>query len=71
MLLIAAPAMILIMLAIKVTSRGNAIFTQRRYGLDGQQILVYKFRTMTTCEDGDQVTPHVVRFRHPHKETGE
>jgi putative colanic acid biosynthesis UDP-glucose lipid carrier transferase len=29
-------------------------FRQRRYGLDGQEIRVWKFRTMTVCEDGPQ-----------------
>jgi putative colanic acid biosynthesis UDP-glucose lipid carrier transferase len=28
------------------------LFKQRRYGLNGEQILVYKFRSMTVCEDG-------------------
>ena len=32
------------------------LFRQRRYGLDGREILVYKFRTMTVCEDGARVT---------------
>jgi len=38
--------------AIKLSSPGPAIFKQRRYGLNGEEILVYKFRTMTVCEDG-------------------
>jgi putative colanic acid biosynthesis UDP-glucose lipid carrier transferase len=54
-LTIAAPLMVLIAAAVKVTSRGPAIFKQRRYGLDGQEILVYKFRTMTVLEDGAQI----------------
>jgi putative colanic acid biosynthesis UDP-glucose lipid carrier transferase len=35
-----------------LSSPGPAIFKQRRYGLNGEEILVYKFRTMTVCEDG-------------------
>jgi putative colanic acid biosynthesis UDP-glucose lipid carrier transferase len=31
------------------------IFKQRRYGLDGRQITVYKFRTMSVTEDGDTI----------------
>jgi len=31
------------------------IFKQRRYGLDGNEITVYKFRTMTVTEDGPSV----------------
>ncbi|MEN9239978.1 MAG: sugar transferase, partial [Thermostichales cyanobacterium SZTDM-1c_bins_54] len=30
-------------------------FVQRRYGLHGEEIKVYKFRSMTVCEDGDHV----------------
>jgi putative colanic acid biosynthesis UDP-glucose lipid carrier transferase len=31
------------------------LFAQRRYGVDGKEIRVLKFRTMTVCEDGDQI----------------
>jgi putative colanic acid biosynthesis UDP-glucose lipid carrier transferase len=49
------PLLAVIALAIKVGSPGPAIFKQRRYGLDGEEILVYKFRSMTVTEDGDSV----------------
>jgi putative colanic acid biosysnthesis UDP-glucose lipid carrier transferase len=49
------PLMILIAVAIKLTSPGAVIFRQRRYGLDGEQITVYKFRSMRVSEDGEQV----------------
>ena len=39
---------------IKLTSPGPVFFRQRRYGLDGREIRVWKFRTMTVCEDGPQ-----------------
>ena len=52
MLLIALPVMLLIALAIKLTTPGSVIFRQSRYGLDGAEIVVYKFRTMTVTEDG-------------------
>lgn len=55
MLLLAAPLMLVIGLVIRLTSPGSVIFRQRRYGLDGEQIIIYKFRTMTVSEDGDQV----------------
>jgi putative colanic acid biosynthesis UDP-glucose lipid carrier transferase len=42
-------------IAVKLSSPGPALFKQRRYGLNGQEILVYKFRTMTVCEDGQEV----------------
>lgn len=56
MLLLAAPFMLAIAVAVKLTSPGSVIFRQRRYGLDGEEIIVYKFRTMTVSEDGAQVT---------------
>jgi putative colanic acid biosynthesis UDP-glucose lipid carrier transferase len=54
-LIIISGPMALIALAIKLTSRGPIFFRQRRYGLNGEQIRVLKFRTMTVCEDGDKV----------------
>ena len=56
-LLLAAAAlpMAVIAAAIKVTSRGPVFFRQRRYGLDGRQILVWKFRTMKCCDNGTSV----------------
>jgi putative colanic acid biosysnthesis UDP-glucose lipid carrier transferase len=54
-LVAAAPLMLAIALAIKLTSPGPAMFRQRRYGLDGREIVVYKFRTMTVMEDGGVV----------------
>jgi putative colanic acid biosynthesis UDP-glucose lipid carrier transferase len=44
--------LLLIAIGVKATSPGPAIFRQRRYGLDGKEIIVYKFRSMTVCEDG-------------------
>jgi putative colanic acid biosynthesis UDP-glucose lipid carrier transferase len=41
--------------AVKLGSRGPMIFKQRRYGLHGEEIIVYKFRSMTVAEDGDNV----------------
>jgi len=51
-LLAAAPVMLLIATAIKLTSPGPVLFRQRRYGLNGEEIFVYKFRSMRVCEDG-------------------
>lgn len=47
--------MSLIALAVKLTSKGPVIFKQKRYGLDGKQILVYKFRSMRTQDNGPVV----------------
>jgi putative colanic acid biosysnthesis UDP-glucose lipid carrier transferase len=54
-LLLLSPLMLLIALGVKLGSPGPVIFKQRRYGLDGQEILVYKFRSMTVTEDGSQI----------------
>jgi putative colanic acid biosysnthesis UDP-glucose lipid carrier transferase len=47
--------MLLIAAAVKLSSSGPVFFRQRRYGLNGEEIRVLKFRTMTVCEDGDKV----------------
>ena len=54
-LLLVSPFMVLIAIMVKAGSPGPAIFKQRRYGLDGEQILVYKFRSMAVVEDGGAV----------------
>jgi putative colanic acid biosynthesis UDP-glucose lipid carrier transferase len=46
------PLMAAIAFAIMVTSPGPVIFRQRRYGLHGETIIVYKFRSMTVTDDG-------------------
>lgn len=50
-LVLLAPLLLAIVAAIKLTSRGPVMFQQRRYGLDGREIVIYKFRTMTVTED--------------------
>ncbi|SDH35728.1 MULTISPECIES: undecaprenyl-phosphate glucose phosphotransferase [unclassified Duganella] len=49
------PIMLVIAAAVKLTSPGPIIFRQRRYGLYGEEIIVYKFRSMTVAEDGAKV----------------
>ena len=59
-LLAIAPLFAAIALAVKATSPGPVMFRQRRYGLDGGEITVYKFRSMRVTEDGTvirQATP--------------
>jgi len=66
-LIAAAPLMLAIAAAIRLTMPGPVLFRQRRYGLDGAPIEVWKFRTMRVQEDGavvrqatrcdDRVTP--------------
>ncbi len=47
-----SPLLIIIALGVRMTSPGPAIFRQRRNGLDGEEIIVYKFRSMRTQDDG-------------------
>jgi putative colanic acid biosynthesis UDP-glucose lipid carrier transferase len=50
------PVLLAVAVAVKLSSSGNILFKQRRYGLNGEEIMVYKFRSMTVCEDGGKVT---------------
>jgi len=67
-LIVIAPLMLVIAIGVKLSSPGPVIFRQRRNGLDGHEIVVYKFRSMTTQDDGAQVPqatrhdPRVTRF---------
>ena len=54
-LTIAALPMLVIAVAVKLTSPGPVVFRQRRFGLNGKIVEVLKFRTMTCCEDGEHV----------------
>ena len=56
LLIALAIPMSFVALLVKLTSKGPVFFRQRRYGLDGKEIKVWKFRSMTVCEDGDKVT---------------
>jgi len=49
------PVLAVIALLVKWSSPGPIIFKQRRYGLDGREIAVYKFRTMQVTEDGESI----------------
>jgi Undecaprenyl-phosphate glucose phosphotransferase len=54
-LILLAPILMLTATAVKVTSSGPALFRQRRYGLGGEEIRIFKFRTMWVCEDAADV----------------
>lgn len=54
-LLFISPVLLLIAAMVKLNSRGPVIFKQRRYGMDGKAIEVWKFRSMKVMEDGDKV----------------
>ena len=54
-LLLLLPLLALVAVMVKMSSPGPIIFKQRRYGLDGREIAVYKFRTMRVTEDGAEI----------------
>ena len=54
-LILISPLLAAIAIGIKRSSPGPILFKQRRYGVDGRKIVVYKFRSMTVAEDGDLV----------------
>jgi putative colanic acid biosynthesis UDP-glucose lipid carrier transferase len=54
-LLLLAPLLLLVAVMVKVSSPGPIIFKQRRYGLDGREIAIYKFRSMRVTEDGTMI----------------
>ncbi|WP_201265634.1 undecaprenyl-phosphate glucose phosphotransferase [Mariprofundus sp. EBB-1] len=55
-LLLMLPLMSLIALVIQITSPGPVFFKQHRYGFQGKKIRVYKFRSMSVCEDGYHIS---------------
>lgn len=54
-LVLTAPLMLTVAVGVKLSSPGPVLFKQRRYGLDGCEIWVWKFRSMRVMEDGDQI----------------
>jgi putative colanic acid biosysnthesis UDP-glucose lipid carrier transferase len=56
-----SPLLVLIAIGVKLTSAGPVIFRQKRYGLDGKEIVVYKFRSMSVTEDGSRTYTQVSR----------
>jgi len=54
-LIVILPLLLIVALGVKLSSPGPVIFRQRRYGLNGEEIYVYKFRSMTVCEDAGPI----------------
>jgi putative colanic acid biosynthesis UDP-glucose lipid carrier transferase len=51
-MLLVSPVLLAVAIGVKLSSPGPVIFRQRRYGLDGREIVVWKFRSMRVMEDG-------------------
>ncbi|HJW12797.1 MAG TPA: undecaprenyl-phosphate glucose phosphotransferase [Albitalea sp.] len=54
-LLLISPILLALAIGVKLSSKGPVIFKQRRNGLDGEEIIVYKFRSMTAQDNGPVV----------------
>lgn len=52
-LVLLSPVFLIISIAIKLDSKGNAIFRHKRIGKNGKEIYIYKFRTMV--ENAEEV----------------
>jgi lipopolysaccharide/colanic/teichoic acid biosynthesis glycosyltransferase len=50
-----SPLLLVVALAIRLDSRGSAVFRQQRVGLGGRPFIVLKFRTMRVAEPGEEV----------------
>lgn len=67
-LLVIALPMLAVAIGVKLTSKGPVFFRQKRYGLNGREIGVLKFRSMKVMEDGAKVVqatkndPRITRF---------
>ena len=56
LLVFLAPVLIMVAIAIKLTSKGPVLFQQRRYGRFKMQFTIFKFRTMSVMESGENFT---------------
>ena len=54
-LLVFLPLLLVIAIAVRLESRGPALFRQRRTGLNGKIFTIFKFRTMTVAEDHGEI----------------
>ncbi|HEY1092140.1 MAG TPA: undecaprenyl-phosphate glucose phosphotransferase [Burkholderiaceae bacterium] len=67
-LVLISPVLLAVAIGVKLSSPGPVIFRQRRNGLDGEEIIVYKFRSMRTQDNGAVVKqatpddPRITRF---------
>jgi Undecaprenyl-phosphate glucose phosphotransferase len=69
-IILTLPLLLLIAVLIRLDSPGPVLFRQRRYGFNQQAFRIFKFRTMTTTDDGKVVVqakrndPRITRLGH-------
>ncbi|MFT3905883.1 MAG: undecaprenyl-phosphate glucose phosphotransferase [Steroidobacteraceae bacterium] len=61
LILLLSPVLLFVAVGVRLSSPGPVLFRQRRYGLDGAEIHMYKFRSMTVMEDGAKVYQQTTR----------
>jgi Undecaprenyl-phosphate glucose phosphotransferase len=54
-LILLVPVLLVVCIGVKLDTRGPAIFRQGRKGFNGKEFTIYKFRTMTTMENGPKI----------------
>jgi len=59
-LVVAAPVMALVALAVKLDSPGPVLFRQRRHGFANEEITVWKFRSMSWADRDERASKQVV-----------
>ncbi len=59
-LLVLWPVMLLVIILIRITSPGPAIFSQIRCGLNGRRFVLYKFRSM--CRNAEELKPQLMHL---------
>ncbi|MEL7489024.1 MAG: exopolysaccharide biosynthesis polyprenyl glycosylphosphotransferase [Pseudomonadota bacterium] len=63
LLALASPLMALIAIGVKMQGKGPVLFSQKRHGFNHSVFNIYKFRTMTVAEDGEEIKQ--ARFNDP------
>ena len=54
-LVLLSPLLVIVAVIIPLDTAGSPVFRQRRTGRGGRVFVIYKFRSMHVCEDGDSV----------------
>ena len=55
-LILVSPLLLVIAIAVRLDSPGPILFRQKRYGIDGQEIEIWKFRSMRVADPEDAAT---------------